>query len=628
MDIREVRHQSNPLNEPQNRGPRPQSLCPGCSSALLEGDRFCQECGARVTANRAKKHAREIAFEQAREHQNENAKASRKSSEPGHGRETQFTANILCINCGAKNSPVSIDCNFCKKALVPGSGDGTGRKAFLRDFLVQGKPQRRRFGKDTADRLPVLPAEKSQVLSSTRVPYAQENLAPHPPLPATLRSPETSPSTRDTGTTGDDTSRKEKVAASSERNAGLAAKQRIPRAFASPPAVASLADNNTDDDLELLFSTDSELSQEWTPESKIDRIAAEKLAFSRWQRPDPAFGNPIVEPGTDGSSLYTVQTAVEAFFERVPVPIFLFVSSLIIVITTIHLTTQWQKQEKRLSSLDKLADVAEHDMKAYKLDDAVKAMTEIEKTEGGNLPPRARSILNQSLWLRAYAYAKKNRYDLAIEDMKRVTPAFNSFDDASEKLEEYKEEVKFQPASAKNLARPSIGPKGETEISPDLEPTDRNAGTTAAKKIKKSKRAVPAASPVTERKAPKVPESKVPEATECKAVNPGISRSEKRARSAHSSPEAPTEPVKEREEEEFRRLNQTAGPGRVTAEKQAKNGTVVDNLDGKEGKMSSGIPQASDTKRYSNLLIKYFSEAHDSEPPSFEEWQSSGKEDF
>jgi hypothetical protein len=250
-------------------------------------------------------------------------------------------------------------------------------------------------------------------------------------------------------------------------------------------------------------------------------------------------------------------------------------------------------------------------MKLYKLDDAVIAMTELEKTESGNLPPRARSVLNQSLWLRAYAYAKKNRYDLAIEDMKRVTPAFNLFEDATEKLDEYKQEIRFHPECSKNLPRPEIGPAAAVKSSlPDQEEASQ------AKAVR----------PPEKTKAPK--SDGTPDARQPGGSRPADLTFERATRGS-SQPA-----VVERSQRSETVTERSPRVERSNVKQAKKNQAPGDNAEVKDGKIDSGAHGAagalhdSDSKRYSNLLIKYFSEAHDSEPPSFEEWQSSGKKDF
>src|SRR5262249_29975483 len=68
-------------------------VCPGCSADVQSNDRFCQECGTRVSTIRTKR-------------------ATAKDSASG-------AAAVICINCGTTNQAPSMVCSDCKIPLVP-----------------------------------------------------------------------------------------------------------------------------------------------------------------------------------------------------------------------------------------------------------------------------------------------------------------------------------------------------------------------------------------------------------------------------------------------------------------------------------------------------------------------------
>jgi len=268
---------------------------------------------------------------------------------------------------------------------------------------------------------------------------------------------------------------------------------------------------------------------------------------------------------------------IEGLFERVPTPALFLILSLIIICVTVNATTQWNRHEQRLIAIDKIAANAEHKMLIYQLDDAINTLQELERTEKGDLPPRARAILNQSLWLRSYAHAKQKLYAKAIADLSQVTSVFISYDDVTDKMAEYKQLLARHPEFADGVP-------------------------TANEKSKKNRTKIAARTNNTEIAA-KPDEQPLP------AQEKNNTPREKKLKEAKN-----TQPVSSEPTHSEKRLSKKSG--RKTHDDAA-------NLD-------------NDMKRYSGLLVDYFSKAEMSratgekvsEPPSYEEWSNGGKPSF
>lgn len=316
-------------------------------------------------------------------------------------------------------------------------------------------------------------------------------------------------------------------------------------------------------------------------------------------------------------SLFSLSAAlfnIESLFERIPLPLVFLGVSLVIILATANATTQWNRHEQRLAAIDKIATNAENDMLTYRLDDAINTLQELEKTEHGDLPPRARAILNQSLWLRSYARAKKQQYAKAIADLSAVTSTFISYDDVKEKSAEYKKLLAAHPEFA-DLSQT----KSNEPANPGVSEQHRSKKKTIASSTEQG---TPKRS-----KTDSADEAVLTQASERALRRVAAERAE-RVQVPHTSP-----------------ADQSSEMSKPTVDKQKQPKTVSNKPDSikadstsakkkKSGKTDAALLDA-DMKRYSGLLVEYFSKAESSrgsgqiaEPPSYEEWSEGGKRDF
>jgi len=319
-------------------------------------------------------------------------------------------------------------------------------------------------------------------------------------------------------------------------------------------------------------------------------------------------------------SLFSLSAAlfnIESLFERIPLPLVFLGVSLVIILATANATTQWNRHEQRLAAIDKIATNAENDMLTYRLDDAINTLQELEKTENGDLPPRARAILNQSLWLRSYARAKKQQYARAIADLSAVTSTFISYDDVKEKSAEYKKLLSAHPEFA-DLSQT----KTNEPDNPGVSDHHRQKKKTVASSTEPSTSSTP-----TRSKTNSADEAVLTQASERALRRVAAERAE-RVQVPHISPdEQSTEKSKPSLDKQKQSKMVSNKPDSMKADSASAKKK-------KSGKTDAALLDA-DMKRYSGLLVEYFSKAESSrssgqitEPPSYEEWSEGGKRDF
>lgn len=367
-------------------------------------------------------------------------------------------------------------------------------------------------------------------------------------------------------------------------------------------------------------------------------------------------------------SLSRLIFTVESLFERIPTPLLVLVIGSIIVCATVIATTEYNRYEQRMAAIDKIAANAETDMLTYQLDDAINTLQELEKTEKGDLPPRARAVLNQSLWLRSYAHAKKRDYPKAIGDLSLVTSTFISYDDVTEKLDQYKRLLAAHPEFGGEVDKiPSDAKLGRMErslnapsVKADAEPVSKDQklkNSSARSKVDTTDSRETAGNQGTSKRAEAAGNgepTKHANGTR-NAAGAGSAESTKRANARNSDATANQNAT--RSEDSARKRGRadvgvtssrlTTQKGRLSEGASTKSSTasparnddaaqaVSADKKKKRGKNDAALIDI-DMKRYSGLLVEYFSKAETSratggqlaEPPSYEEWSASGKKDF
>lgn len=386
---------------------------------------------------------------------------------------------------------------------------------------------------------------------------------------------------------------------------------------------------------------------------------------------------------------------MESLFERIPLPLMFGILSLVIIIATANATTQWNRHEQRLAAIDKIATNAENDMLTYQLDDAINTLQELEKTEQGDLPPRARAILNQSLWLRSYAHAKKQQYAKALADLSMVTNTFISYDDVTEKSAEYKKLLAAHPefadlskdkGASKVASTDSSRTKSQAKLAPhgaaQLGAIQMETAVVSSKKTKTDADDSAILAAASERAMRRVAQEKAERANSVPSLRADreSGSSQRERESITSRGEREPNSLRERESSSSRGVRETVSPRgeRESASSKAQRELVssqtsqeslarverttyamktpqdklrtaksVSDRSGSEKeagksavKRKSGKSDAAlldaDMKRYSGLLVEYFSKAESgragggqlTEPPSYEEWSEGGKRDF
>lgn len=506
-------------------------VCPSCASAVNAGDRFCQECGTRIGTNRSKRP-------------NVN-RSERIGVEAGQ-------ASIICINCGTTNKAFSTVCSDCKIPLIPAQRrreDSATEKNGLRGSLT------------TRSRRPVFQAPNtshsiSEVQKPVESPLKPDDWQTNPAASNRTIAPEKSDQAEPIITSTKPNEVKEEPpgeASASVKKKQI--KQRLP-GFISPIFKKPLGSDTSSEGtaLDYLFADNDSRSSNPSP---FERLASETRSMGSF------------------FSISVVRYHVDSFFERIPLPLLFLGVSVVIVCATVTATTHWNRYEQRLKAIDKIAINAEEKMRAFQLDEVINTMQELEKTEKGDLPPRARAVLDQSLWLRSYSHAKQHEYAKAISDLSFVTANFISYEDVVEKLAEYKKLLASHPEfaslnQAEKKPEPGINKK---------EPRVKTASAFSSESPKKTKLKTPTDNSVSVPSAKNVSEAKEPRVADTSTRPQKI---EKTTRSAKSQ------------------------------------SALLDR----------------DMKRYSNLLVEYFSSAesgqsdHVAEPPSYEEWTRGGKRDF
>lgn len=510
-------------------------VCPGCASAVNSGDRFCQECGTRIGTNRSKR-------------------ASVKDKSERIGPEAG-SASIICINCGTTNKAFSTVCSDCKIPLIPAqrrrednlTGEQNGlrgslttrsrRPVFKSHSAITGLTQAGARDSSNVQKLNEAVSEQSKIQTTNLETAASATAASSTPL----ETP-----TKDQAT--EEPLDQEPVAVKKTR-----VKQRLP-GFVSPIFKRPISSDTSEEGaaLDFLF-TDSESGHSSNP---FDRLISETRNMG------------------SSFSISVIQYHIDSFFERIPLPVLFLGVSIVIVCVTVTATTHWNRYEQRLKAIDKIAINAEEKMRAFRLDEVINTMQELEKTEKGDLPPRARAVLDQSLWLRSYSFAKQHEYAKAIADLSFVSANFISFEDVVEKLAEYKKLLASHPEFSGPIQAQKTNEKKDILV----KTTTPAVVIDPAKKAKSRSQSSNSGLAM----AKTVPDLKQQLATSPAAVN-----------------------------EKPQTLEKTARPAKSQS-------ALLDR----------------DMKRYSNLLVEYFSSAesgqsdHVAEPPSYEEWTKGGKRDF
>ncbi len=518
----------------QNYAPEDKAqVCPSCASAVNVGDRFCQECGTRIGTNRSKRS-------------NLKDRSERIAVEAG-------SASIICINCGTTNKAFSTVCSDCKIPLIPAQRRREDRAT---------EPNGLRGSLTTRSRRPVFQAPSTRDSTSEGQKPVESLLKPDDSKTSAVASIGTSsPENSDhaepivTSTKQNEVKEEQPGDGQSTAKKKKQIKQRLP-GFISPVFKRPLGSDTSSEGtaLDFLFADNDSRS---TNASPFERLASETRSMGSF------------------FSISVLRYHIDSFFERIPLPLLFLGVSVVIVCATVTATTHWNRYEQRLKAIDKIAINAEEKMRAFQLDEVINTMQELEKTEKGDLPPRARAVLDQSLWLRSYSHAKQHEYAKAISDLSFVTANFISYEDVVEKLAEYKKLLASHPEFA------SVN-QAEKKPEPGInkrEPRVKMAGAVSSESPKKTKLKTPTDNSVSVPSANTVSLAKEQKVDDTATK---VSKSEKTTRPSKSQ------------------------------------SALLDR----------------DMKRYSNLLVEYFSSAesgqsdHVAEPPSYEEWTRGGKRDF
>ncbi|MDZ4835450.1 MAG: zinc ribbon domain-containing protein [Candidatus Melainabacteria bacterium] len=589
-------------------------VCTGCASAVNIGDRFCQECGTRIGTNRSKRTTVKDKTEPV-------------EFEPG-------SASIICINCGTTNKALSTVCGDCKIPLIPAARRRredtlTGEQAGLRGSLTTRN--RKPNFKATQNAISSNPTKNAVSTVSNQSPATAVS---NPSATTPVSNPSSAAALNSAATTAfakgaplpisdayaahrektaiekNDATAIEKGQANAPVPKKTKVKQRLP-GFISPV----FKRQNLSDD---------------TSESG----AALDYLFAESNQSDPAslnhFDRLIAETRSMGSafSLSTGLYTIESFFERIPIPLLFLILSFVLICVTAHATTQWNRYEQRLRAIDKIAINAEEDMRSFQLDKVIGTMQELEKTEKGDLPPRARAVLDQSLWLRSYSFAKQHEYAKAIADLSFVSANFVSFEDVVEKLAEYKKLLAGHPEFA--------SPKTMAEATKPDSNARKEAGRKTAASVSK-----PEIEMVSSQLHDESAVSNKPFKNKLKPMDSGFAVSERGSAvsgkgsaglandSAGLEKRSPgSEKVQlETTKQRVPTKDSLEAPVSGTSNKHAKI-----EKDKRSAKSQAALLDR-EMKRYSNLLVEYFSKAESgqgdlAEPPSYEEWTSAGKRDF
>lgn len=522
--------------------------CSDCQAYVI-GDRFCQECGARVTNSRSRKSAgRQTAGKQ-----------------PVREPKDAGPAPIICINCGTTNSQLDSKCSDCQIPLIPASPAGSPA-SIVKQTGLRGSLTNRNTGAGTMSPAPMKPGSPAvQKADGTRrsTAYADDSSKVTSDSSATRSKMDGKRSNQNTVDKGSDD------AAGRVRTNTAAFAERL---------------NGDRQALEFLFPNEDR--QRSSALASFDRLISETRYASQ------------------GFSLSAAIVRVESYLEQIPTPLVLCVAGLIIVIATVNATNYWTHYEQRMAALNKIAANAEEDMRAFRLDDAIRTLRSLEQTEHGDLPPRARSVLNQSLWLRSYSWAKQHNYGKAVRDLSRVTQDFASYEDAREKLISYRKLLASHP-------------EFDTTAGSDHAPGQANATgsgnlRTMATRGQKTK--------------PTPPSHKSDRQAIALKNESGISQNDGDSLAALSR-------FERSQKKQLREKARTNEDSRTSHEEPV---SLAQTKQAKEKRKSQGDLLDQDMKRYSNLLVEYFSKAELTrasgerveEPPSYEEWAQSGKREF
>ncbi|MBX9669839.1 MAG: zinc ribbon domain-containing protein [Candidatus Obscuribacterales bacterium] len=566
MDIQEIRGSDSELSHV----PLESTIsCPGCAAEVISGDRFCQECGTRVSINRARKAS----------------SRDKKSAIHADG-----TASVICFNCGTSNPTLSKVCGDCRNPLVTETVATSGAlQGGLRGSIanksklpaptktVRSKPESRqsaslsRASDASASRLPSQAAANPSPSKTAAVLLSSQPAGN--PLPAQTASA----STVKGGQPG-----------ATHRSA---TEQNVFAEDKSYDSVFKQATEPNHEALDYLFSPDSRNRAPLF--GSFDKL----ISDSRNIR--------------NVFSLSTVLMTVESFVERIPTPLVFLVLSLVTVIATVNATTQWNRHEQRLQALDKIAANAEENMRRYELDIAIRTLRELDRTEKGDLPPRARAVLNQSLWLRSYKLAKEQQYARALKDLSRVTPEFVSYDDVKEKKE----------AIGQLLAsHPEFASGGNSASGKDVRKIAASRTAPTLRATSEPRRARADDAPSSDLGAPVPPKSESKSSTR--------NDRERLTETSQDVISLEFEPAIAKATEQ---ILKSANSQTSELRKREKNAGEV-----KSKKLPKGNLPDRDMKRYSDLLVDYFSREESgrgegeqvAEPPSFEEWVRNGKGDL
>ncbi len=413
MDIHKVNNSVNLPGHPEKVDAKGQLACPECMSDILEGDKYCQDCGSRISPARARRAV------------------ARKSTV--HRLKEATELQIICMNCGNRNSASELNCTRCDFQIASSPAaraDSSARAGGLRSSC-QEDVDKRRFLQST--QTSIKPAARP-IDSSSRAVQS------HEPISSSKGWDE------------------QRVSVSSTPNRALK---------------SSGESKKSEDALSLLYP----LGESGHP------LKGDVSAFEHLESEPKRISN--------GFSLSELVFMVESFIEQVPTPLIFLVSMVVVICFSVKATMDWTKQDQRLKAIDKIAFNAEEDMKSFQLGKAINTLSELEKTEKGDLPPHARAVLNQSLWLRSYKLAREKNYLQAVSDLARVTSNFTAFSDVEEKLEQYRKITATLKGDKKQLAAappsisqvetgglgkfdaiPATTARGELKINPPAVPID------------------------------------------------------------------------------------------------------------------------------------------------------------
>ena len=609
----------------------PAALCPECGCVALPGDRFCQECGARISARGVKRGL---------------AKGKQTSGAMG-------PAQIICINCGTSNDLAQTaaegsKCKDCQLSLMPPQMSASGQQEGM--LGLRGSQassiyiQNRKPIVSPPVVSPVNPEPERATLQRDQSAETREQGVAQPepqtvaqPEPQTVVHPEPQAAAQTLSRTSGQSAAQSKGSAPVEQPVSF-------HIASSPPSSVSIQLPTELSENCQIFSHAGPLGKPGSMRRHRERSALEFLFPGERHRAAiiASFDKLIADTrhASHAFSLSALVVRFESLIEQIPIPVLLLVGGFLIILGTVSATSYWTRIEQRMRALDKIAVNAEEDMRAYRLDKAVYCLRELEKTEHGDLPPHARAVLNQSLWLRSYSYAKQHKYAKAVADLADVTAEFASYEDARDKLEKYRKLLASHP----ELGDPDTAQAGNKSAKSSTQSSRKPSSITSTDSIASTEQAASrdARKPAMRRGSAAndqgTPTEIVNNKEEGSQPNPRES-AEQKAPARSTSRDGINNVSRDALNNASKgALNNTSKGAQNKISKDARDGMPKSTINNTSRSTSRKTLEATndDMKRYSGLLLDYFSKADSTraqgkpvkEPPSYEEWIQSGKAAF